>query len=79
MNQLTPLNHLIAEARALGGENLCVNGHAWRSIGGRRCPNDWTDGCSQMVYECRTCGEVDYGEPGGPGALDCEGCRRGEY
>lgn len=26
----------------------------------------------QAVYECRTCGETDYGERGGPGHTDCQ-------
>lgn len=77
---MTPLRHLITEAIALGGENLCVNGHDWKSIGGRECSYQ-TEGCggSQAVYECRLCGDVDYGNPGGPGYDDCIAYCRAEH
>jgi hypothetical protein len=65
------LTHLIAEAVSLAGEDLCAAGHAWVSIGGRHCPHDYTDGCSQPVFECARCGAVDYGEKGGPGHVSC--------
>jgi hypothetical protein len=47
-------------------------GHEWISCGGRPCPKNLTTECSQTVYACRRCGAVDYGEPGGPGAMECE-------
>ena len=48
-----------------------TEGHDWVSDGGRACPKDLTDNCSQAVYLCRTCGAYDYGGEGGPGADDC--------
>ena len=75
---MTSLNHLIANAVALGGGDLCADGHDWVSIGGRHCPQDFTDGCSQPVFECARCGAMDYGEQGGPGYLSCStACREG--
>ena len=77
---LTELRHLIAEAVALGGGNLCASGHKWQEEGGRECPNGEQD-CSQTVYRCARCGQYDYGEPGGPGHADCHGvwpCHRSE-
>jgi hypothetical protein len=32
------LMHLVAQAVALGGGDLCAAGHDWQSIGGRSCP-----------------------------------------
>jgi hypothetical protein len=29
------------------------------------------EGCSQTVYVCRSCGEYDYGNKGGPAETDC--------
>lgn len=49
------------------------NKHIWRSIGGRRCPQDY-ENCSQTVYECKMCGSIDFGEEGGPAWEDCEDC-----
>lgn len=67
---------LIAHAAALGGTNLCIDGHAWESDGGRGCPfreEDEKDcGGSQPVFVCSRCGVFDYGEKGGPGAEACE-------
>lgn len=48
-----------------------LNGHDWVSEGGRSCPMG-ADGCSQAVYVCRSCGEHDYGDKGGPGEDDCK-------
>lgn len=72
-----PLSELIFEASTQLGSDACRAGrHSWNSEGGRHCPQDLTDGCSQTVYRCSTCGEYDYGAPGGPGDLDClEHCR----
>ena len=72
------LNRLIAEASALaGGKHQCAElGHDWQSEGGRRCPraaDGFEPNCSQTVYVCRSCGEQDYGDPGGPGHLECFG------
>jgi hypothetical protein len=68
-----------------GAEQACEamtcekHGHAWETDGARQCPrsgarNGW--GCSQACYVCRRCGEVDYGETGGPGHADCSDERR---
>lgn len=68
------LQHLLAEAAALAGVDLCAGGHAWSFVGGRPCPHRGTDAnCfgSQSVYQCARCGDWDYGEPGGPGDEDC--------
>lgn len=65
------IQHLIAEAVALGGGNLCASGHDWWSDGGRQCPRNPHSSCSQPVYQCARCGAYDYGEPGGPGHDEC--------
>lgn len=77
------LQHLIAHARALANDGPCVEGHAWscEGQGGRSCPHEGTErACayaSQAVYVCTRCGEMDYGDAGGPGAADCaRGCKR---
>jgi hypothetical protein len=71
------LKHLIAEAVALGGGNLCAVGHDWESEGGRTCPKYEDAGCSQTVYVCRRCGANDYGNKGGPAHRECfTECRR---
>jgi hypothetical protein len=51
--------------------------HEWVPIdGGRACPRGGEG--SQTLYECRVCGELDYGDPTGPGFHDCfddiDGC-----
>ncbi len=77
---MTPiLNDLITAAVVLaGGENAAAHGgRVWHSEGGRRCPIGW-DGCSQPVFVDLASGEYDYGEPGGPGAADCQrNCQHG--
>lgn len=65
------LKHLIAEAVALAGGNLCASGHEWESEGGRGCPKYENAGCSQTVYVCTRCGEYDYGDKGGPSHHEC--------
>ena len=77
---LRTLQAVIDEARQLAGDYRCADGkHQWQSIGGRHCPEDLTEGCSQAVYHCPICDCWDYGEPGGPGAADCEMyCRNGD-
>lgn len=77
---MTPdLQALIREAGMQLGSDACAAGrHRWESIGGRRCPNDYTDTCGQAVYRCVQCGAWDHGEPGGPGAVDCEQTCEGE-
>lgn len=67
---LQSLQHLVAEAAALGGGHLCASGHDWHTEGGRSCPHD-EDCCGQSVYRCSRCGEYDYGDIGGPAAHDC--------
>ncbi len=71
------LRHLITEAVALGGENLCAAGHAWESEGGRTCPKYEGANCSQTVYVCHRCGANDYGDKSGPAHKECfSECRR---
>lgn len=67
------LNELIFEASTeLGSEACRVGKHLWESHGSRGCPHDDDNGhCGQAVYQCSVCGSYDYGEPGGPGAMDC--------
>lgn len=68
------ISHLLAEAVALGGGNLCAAGHDWQSDGGRACPKDGFgsgDGCSQTIYRCSRCGVHDYGDKGGPAHREC--------
>lgn len=72
------MDRLIAEAQVLaGGEHQCAKlGHKWKSIGGRACPFH-EEGCgnsSQAVFECESCGDVDYGDRAGyPGYDWCAG------
>lgn len=69
----TTLQHLIQQASTELGSTDCEDGrHQWVSNGGRACPHNLTDNCSQAAYECSVCGEFDYGEDGGPGEADCE-------
>lgn len=70
------LAHLIAEAVALAGGDLCTSGHDWQSQGGRHCDRC---GLSQPVYQCARCGEWDYGEKGGPAWTECEASSRCAY
>lgn len=77
MNEPT-LQQLITEAANLGGAvHPCIAlGHDWRTFGGRACPfaNELGGGCpneGQAVEECARCGDVDYGDPGGPGHIHC--------
>ena len=57
------IERLIAEAKVLaGGDHQCeILGHDWKHVGGCNCgcEDGW---CSIPVYECRSCGDVDYGE-----------------
>jgi hypothetical protein len=74
------LADLIRRASTELGSDACAGGrHDWHSVGGRGCPHPEDIGadanCSQAVYECRTCGQTDYGYSGGPGHEDCMGCR----
>ena len=72
MTDAQPLQHLIAEAVNLAGGNTCAAGHDWHSNAARRCPHG-AESCSQAAYQCRRCGEFDYGDRGGPGYEDCRG------
>lgn len=66
------LNVLIRQASTELGSDACrARRHTWASEGGRPCPHDLTDNCSQAVYRCSVCGAWDYGEVGGPGDTDC--------
>ena len=72
------LQALVRQAATELGSDACREGrHDWdgEGEGGRACPSDLTDHCGQAVYRCRSCGEYDYGEPGGPGHTDCLSCR----
>lgn len=73
----TTLTTLIQRARTELGSTACQEGrHTWGFEGGRCCPHDLTENCSQAVYVCIVCGTQDYGGAGGPGHADCErGCR----
>lgn len=77
---LANLNGLIYEAQVLAGapRKCHVDGHKWKSVGGRACPFH-ADGCgnhSQTVYQCEVCGEFDYGDVAGSIAFDeCAGER----
>lgn len=63
---------LIQQARTQLGSTACQAGrHSWGFEGGRTCPHDLDDNCSQAVYVCIVCGTQDYGQPGGPGDQDC--------
>lgn len=67
------LQRLIKEAGMELGSDACrAEKHRWESEGGRACPSDLTDHCSQAVYRCTACGQYDYGALGGPGANDCK-------
>lgn len=67
------LLHMIAEAVALAGGNLCAASHDWQSEGGRACPVVGDDvPCSQTVYRCARCGCYDHGERGGLSWTDCK-------
>jgi hypothetical protein len=74
---MSTLSRLIAEAKVLaGGKHQCeVLGHIWKSEGGRQCPralpDEFEPPCSQTVYVCESCGEEDYGDPGGPAYREC--------
>jgi len=47
--------------------------HTWEFAGDRGCPQDaMVNECSQPAYECSICGDMDYGEPGGPGWMECQ-------
>src|SRR5262245_19030876 len=68
------LQQLITEAANLGGAvHPCTAwGHDWQTFGGRACPYSYElgGGCpnaGQAAEQCARCGEIDYGEPGGPG------------
>jgi hypothetical protein len=66
------LESLVRRAASELGSEACADGrHQWVSVGGRSCPKELDTCCSQAVYECRTCGDTDYGERGGPGHRDC--------
>lgn len=69
----TTLNALVHQARTELGSLACSDGrHLWLFDGGRACPHDIDDNCSQAAYVCGVCGVADYGDPGGPGDDDCE-------
>lgn len=73
------LQSLIRQASTELGSDACRAGkHDWQTMGGRGCPHPENIGegqCSQTVYVCRTCGDTDYGDKGGPGHDDCMACR----
>lgn len=65
------LRQLIGQAARLGGGDLCAIGHDWQSVGGRGCECTASINHSQPVFQCARCGDIDYGERGGPGFADC--------
>ena len=53
-------------------KQACTQGHTWEFIRCRPCPCVSFDvNCSQPVFECSICGEIDYGRSKGPGLQDC--------
>lgn len=68
------LQSLIKEAKQqLGNTDCHIGRHDWITDGGRSCPEDIDEHCSQPVYICRSCGEIDYGDNSKyPGAQFCE-------
>lgn len=69
---IASLQSLIKEASMELGSDACkVGKHQWEPDGGRACPHDLSNECSQAVYRCAVCGQYDYGENGGPGSRDC--------
>lgn len=56
---MSTLHHLIAEAQGLAMDHPCAREHIWEAVGGKYCH---ACGGSKAVYECRRCGESDYGE-----------------
>jgi hypothetical protein len=70
-NVLESLARLVDKAARFGSTACAAGEHDWVSQGGRCCPKDLTDLCSQAVYVCRSCEAQDYGDPGGPGHHDC--------
>lgn len=71
MNTLRQLiNTAVRDGR---GKVICAHpsDHVWKSIGGRGCPENLHCDCSQTVYECETCGKVDYGAKDGPAHDEC--------
>jgi hypothetical protein len=64
------LLNLIEEAKRFGSVACSSGHHTWMVDGGRPCPKNYTD-CSQTVYFCSSCGEIDYGYEGGPAHKEC--------
>lgn len=66
----------------VNGHDCAAIGHDWRPDGGRSCSNhEEGKPCSaaypsQPVFVCGRCGEIDYGERGGPGWQACQDCAR---
>jgi hypothetical protein len=56
--------------RLIQSEHCTTAGHDWKSIGGANCgcPDGY---CSVPVYECKRCGDCDYGEN-----REAEACRQ---
>lgn len=74
---LTNLLHLVAAARALANDHPCgTGGHLWKMDGGRQCPEGHDGPCYQPVFVCARCGEIDYGQSGGPGRAICDHGKR---
>lgn len=63
------IQQLVTQARL--DQPCATMGHDWVTDGGRHCPRAEDCGGSQTVYRCAACGEMDYGEPGGPGYHEC--------
>ena len=67
------LPQLVAQARL---DDVCQHGHDWQTDSARGCQRHEDEGLetcqgSQSCYVCARCGEIDYGERGGPGYADC--------
>lgn len=66
------MNPYDAISRARDATNMCDDGaHDWEAVGGRKCPHNFTENCSQAVYRCAGCDAWDYGDTSGPGHRDC--------
>ena len=57
--------------------------HEWKFFGKRPCKRSYNgvridmdtgQECSENVYVCSVCGEIDYGNAGGPAHAECEKC-----
>lgn len=62
------------KVRRTSGWKCSEGEHEWVQEGGRACPLEKEEGCSQPVFRCSGCDKYDYGEKGGPGYEACKEC-----